>query len=400
MLYLDHAATTPLDPAVLDAMLPYLREQYGNPSSVHRLGRAARVAVERAREDVAGHLGCEPAEVVFTSGATEANNAALRGTLEALGSEAGLVTSAVEHEAVLQPAEALREAGHPVTLLTPASTGALTATQVEDALVAQQDAGAAPGLVSVMLVNNELGTIAPIAEIAEVAHASGALVHTDAVQAAALYDLDVDALGVDLLSLSGHKLYGPKGTGVLYVRAGTPCEPLVRGGAQERRRRGGTENVAAVVGFAAALRRAVEQRDAEHARLAGLQQTLAQALREAFGDRLRFNTPLAGFAPVAAPTAPHILNVSFEPHAGTPLDGEMLLLSLDLVGVLASSGSACTSGAVEPSHVLRALDVPDPTANATLRLSLGRTTTAETIREVVAQLEAIVARMHGSGSRQ
>ncbi|HLT48254.1 MAG TPA: cysteine desulfurase family protein, partial [Rubricoccaceae bacterium] len=326
MLYLDHAATTPLDPAVLEAMRPYLTEHFGNASSVHALGRRARVAVEEARERVAAVLGCAPAEVVFTSGGTEADNAALRGVLAgpslAQTGRPGLVTSAAEHEAVLRTAEALRDEGHPVTLLRPGPHGALTPAQVAEAVDAHT------GLVSVMLVNNEIGTVSPVAEIAGVAHAAGALVHTDAVQAAGLLPLDVDALGVDLLALSGHKVYGPKAVGALFVRAGTLFQPLVRGGAQERRRRGGTENVAGVVGLAEALARAEAVREAEAARLARLQRRLAERIRAAFGDGVVFNTPLDGFHPHPYPAAPHVLSVSFPPRDGQAVDGEMLLLGL------------------------------------------------------------------------
>ncbi|MEL6772754.1 MAG: cysteine desulfurase family protein [Bacteroidota bacterium] len=396
MIYLDHAATTPLDPAVLDAMLPYLREDYGNASSVHQLGRRARVAIERAREQVAAHLRCEPSEVIFTSGATEANNAALRGVLAAVPERPGLVTSAAEHEAILQPAEALREAGHPVTVLAPSGTGAVTSEHVANVLDALSSAETPAGLVSVMLVNNELGTVSPVADIAQAARERGAYMHTDAVQAATLFDLDVDTLGIDLLSLSGHKMYGPKGVGVLYVRSGTPIVPMVLGGAQERRRRGGTENVAAVVGLAAALDLAVARRAEERTRLMQLQQRLARRLAEAFGDVVCFNTPLQPYANHVAEVAPHILNVSVGPSNGVSLDGEMLLLNLDLAGVLVSSGSACASGAVEPSHVLRALQVPAATANATVRFSLGRATTEADIDTAFERVHAAVSRMCGA----
>jgi cysteine desulfurase len=381
-VYLDHAATTPLNEAVLDAMLPYLREHFGNASSVHALGRRARFAVEDARERVAALLGAEPGEVVFTSGGTEADNAALRGVLTSAARRGpGLVTSAVEHEAVLRPAEALAAAGHPVAVLTPQPSGAVTAEQVADALTDET------GLVSLMAVNNELGTLNPIREIAAVCRAHGVAFHTDAVQAAGLYPLDVNAWGVDLLSLSAHKVYGPKGAGVLYVRTGTPFAPFVLGGSQERKRRGGTENVAAVVGLATALERAMREADAERGRLHTLQTRLADAIRTCFPDA-RFNTPIDH-------AAPHILNVSFPPADGRAVDGEMLLLGLDLAGVHASSGSACTSGAVEPSHVLRALGVPRATANATVRLSLGRGTTEADVDFAAEHLAAVVGRMRG-----
>ncbi len=388
-VYLDHAATTPLDEAVLGAMLPYLREHYGNASSVHALGRRARFAVEAAREQVAEILGAEPGEIVFTSGGTEADNAALRGVLTSPDRRGpGLVTSAVEHEAVLRTAEALRDAGHPVTVLPPQPSGAVTAEQVSEAITEET------GLVSLMMVNNELGTLSPIREIAEVCRERGVPLHTDAVQAAGLYALDVNdpsagsgqALGVDLLSLSAHKVYGPKGAGVLWVRAGTPLAPFVVGGAQERRRRGGTENVAAVVGLAEALSRAAETAEAEHARLRGLRDRLAGSIRAAFGEAVRFNTPLGD-------SAPHLLSVSFPPAEGRALDGEMLLLGLDVAGVWVSGGSACTSGAVEPSHVLRALGIPRATASATLRFSLGRGTTEADLDFAAEQLAAVVGRM-------
>ncbi|MDX1420353.1 MAG: cysteine desulfurase family protein [Rubricoccaceae bacterium] len=393
MLYLDHAATTPLDPAVLEAMRPYLTEHYGNASSVHALGRRARVAVEEARGRVADVLGCAPAEVVFTSGGTEGDNAALRGVLTgpalAQTGRPGLVTSAAEHEAVRQTAEALDDEGHPVAILRPGRHGALTPAQVDAAL------DASTGLVSVMRVNNEIGTVSPVAAIAERAHAAGALVHTDAVQAVGLLPLDVEALGVDLLSLSGHKVYGPKGIGALFVRAGTPFSPLLRGGSQERRRRGGTENVAAIVGLAEALVQAEERRGAEAARLARLQRRLAERLRASFGEGVVFNTPLDGVHPDPHPVAPHILSVSFPPQEGAAVDGEMLLLALDMAGVCVSSGSACASGAIEPSHVLLALGAERATAAATIRFSLGRSTDPAAVDKAADHLDAVVRRLRG-----
>lgn len=383
-VYLDHAATTPLDPEVLEAMLPYLREHYGNPSSPHALGRRARHAVEEARERVAAVLGCAPAEVLFTSGGTEADNAALAGVLGAPERRGpGLVTSRVEHEAVLHAADVLAARGHPVDLLTPPPHGAPTPEQVAEAINPET------GLVSVMFVNNETGAQADLPAIAAVCRAHGVPLHTDAVQGPAVLRIDVEALGVDLLSLSGHKVYGPKGSGVLYVRDGTPFEPLIRGGAQERRRRAGTENVAAVVGLAVALERAAERAEAEHARLARLRARLVEGLQRAFGDSMRLNSPLEGFA------APHIVNVSFPPRDGQRVDGEMLLLGLELEGVLASRGSACTSGALEPSHVLRALGVPTETAQATVRLSLGRATDEAAVDRAVEALRRVVARALG-----
>lgn len=388
MPYLDHAATTPLREEALEAMLPFLRDQFGNPSSLHGPGRRARVAVERARERVAAVLGAEPGEIVFTSGGTEADNAALRGALAGAAlretGSPGLVTSAVEHEAVLQTAEVLREAGHPVAVLSPDATGRLAPAAVEAALSDQT------GLVSAMLVNNEIGTVNPVADIAAVARSRGVRVHTDAVQAAGLLPLAVDALGVDLLSLSAHKIGGPKGAGALYVRAGTPFAATQTGGAQERRRRGGTENVAAIVGFAEALALAEAEREAHMPRLHMLQVDLADRVRQRFGDRVRIHTPVGQ-------AAPHVLSVSFRPGPAGPLDGEMLLMGLDLEGVHASAGSACTSGALEPSHVLLALGVERATAGATVRFSLGRETTAADVEAAAGALGRVVGRMMGEG---
>ena len=383
MPYLDHAATTPLRDEVLAAMLPVLRDTWGNPSSLHGPGRRARVAVDRARERVAAVLGCEPGEVVFTGGGTEADNLALRGALAGTRRQWGrgrLVTSAVEHEAVLETARALADAGHDVAVLPPDADGRLSADAVAGALAG------GTGLVSAMLANNEVGTVNPVRAIADVAHAAGALMHTDAVQAAGLLPLDVDALGVDLLSLSAHKAGGPKGVGALYVRAGTPFEPTQTGGAQERKRRGGTENVAGVVGFAEALALAEAEREATAARVAGLRDALRGRLAASLGGRLAVHTPAEG-------AAPHVLSVSVRPGPGGPVDGEMLLTALDLEGVHVSAGSACTSGALEPSHVLVALGVPRDVAGATVRFSLGRTTSTADVVEAAGAFERVVARL-------
>jgi cysteine desulfurase len=386
-VYLDNAATTPLDPAVLEAMRPYLTEHFGNPSSVHALGRKAKVALEDARDCVATVLNCEPAEVIFTSGGTESDNVAIRGVLGASEKKKGLVTSAAEHEAVLRTAEALAGGGGEVDVLEPKAHGSVSTEHVAQALAPNT------GLVSIMFVNNEVGTISPVREIADIAHEHGALVHTDAVQAAGMLSLDVDQLGVDLLSLSGHKIYGPKGVGVLYVRAGTPFVPQITGGAQERRRRGGTENVAAIVGFAEALERVDRSRQTESVRLRMLQKRLAEGIRTALGDSVQFNTPLDSFHHEPQPVAPHILNVSLPPVAGRTIDGEMLLLGLDVAGVYVSGGSACTSGAIEPSHVLLAMGVAPETAAATVRFSLGRITSVDDIDFAIEQLTAVVERV-------
>lgn len=386
MPYLDHAATTPLRREVLKAMLPWLGETPANPSSLHAAGRRARVAVDTARETVARALGVAPGEVVFTSGGTEADNAALHvltsPALAAAGRTA-LVTSSAEHEAIRRPAERLATRGHRVATLPPAPGGGADVSALAEASRAPD-----VGLVSAMWVNNETGAVSDVAALAEAAHAAGALVHTDAVQAAGVLPLDLDALGVDLLSLSGHKIGGPKGVGVLVVRAGVPFEPFVAGGAQERGRRGGTENVAAIVGMAEALRLAADEQPEASARLASLRDRLAARLSDVFGERLRLNTPHGA-------AAPHILSVSFPPGPRGPLDGEMLLAAMDLEGVAVSAGSACTSGALEPSHVLLAMGVPRETAAATVRFSLGRTTTEADVDTAAETLSRVVARLGG-----
>lgn len=385
-VYLDHAATTPLDPRVLEAMLPYLKEHFGNASSVHALGRKARFAVEESRERVADLLGAEPGEIVFTSGGTEADNMAIKGVLyrqrEQTRTQGHLITSAAEHEAVLRPAEALADAGWPVTVLQPADHGALTPGQVAGALRPET------ALVSVMHANNETGVVTPIAEMAALCRKQNVLLHCDAVQTAGLMRLDVNELGVDLLSMSGHKFYGPKGVGVLYVRGGVDLDPLVEGGSQERRRRGGTENVAAVVGLAEALALAVEEAEARTARLTRLQRRLVEGIRGTLGETFVLNTPLDD-----APVAPHIVNLAFPPNGDRPVDGEMLLLNLDMAGVLASAGSACTSGALEPSHVLSVLGLPRATASAAVRFSMGKDTTEEDVDGAVETLATVMRRM-------
>ena len=382
--YLDHAATTPLDPEVFEAMKPYLLEEYGNASSVHQLGRQARVAMEEARERVAACLGAESSEIVFTSGGTEADNLALKGVLQAASSNGiptGLVTSAAEHEAVLRPAERLKEQGHPVEILSPDDHGAVSPEQVESAI---DDHTA---LVSLMHTNNEIGVQTDIPAVAEVCHAHDVLLHCDAVQAAGLQPLNVDEFGVDLLSMSGHKFYGPKGVGVLYVRNGVDLGPLVEGGSQERERRGGTENVPGAIGLAEALERAVSDAEERAERLSRLQRRLVDGLDDAVPGRYVLNTPLG-----EAPVAPHVVNVAFPPEE-EPLDGEMLILNLDMEGVLVSAGSACTSGALEPSHVLTALGLDRSTASAAVRFSLGATTTEEEIDYALETLRSTLQRM-------
>jgi len=384
-VYLDHAATTPLVSEVLEEMKPYLTEHFGNASSVHQWGRQARVTLEEARERVADCIGAESSEIVFTSGGTEADNLAIKGVLSAAseqGNPAGLITSAAEHEAVLRPAERLDEQGHPVTILTPEAHGAVTPEQVAAAIDEHT------ALVSLMHANNEIGVCTDIPAVAEVCRANDVLLHCDAVQTAGLFDIDVDDLGVDLLSLSGHKFYGPKGAGVLFVRGGVDLGPLVEGGSQERERRGGTENVPAVVGMAAALKRASDAAEERRARLHRLQRRLVDGLDDAVPCTYRLNTPVD-----EAPVAPHVVNVAFPPNGTDPLDGEMLILNLDMEGVLVSAGSACTSGALEPSHVLTALGLERDTASAAVRFSLGADTTEDDVDYALEKLHVTLDRM-------
>lgn len=387
-VYLDHAATTPLAPEVLEEMKPYLTEHYGNASSVHQLGRQARVTLEEARERVAACLGAEPSEIVFTSGGTEADNLAIKGVLGAAAEKdepAGVVTSAAEHEAVLTPTERLKKNGHPVEILTPGAHGAVTPEQVEQAIDERT------ALVSVMHANNEIGVRTDVGAVANVCHENDVLLHCDAVQSAGLFDIDVDDLGVDLLSLSGHKFYGPKGVGVLFVRGGVDLGPLVEGGSQERERRGGTENVPAVVGLAEALERAGEAAEERRERLARLQRRLVDGLDDAVPGDFVLNTPLDD-----APVAPHVVNVAFPPNGEDPIDGEMLILNLDMEGVLVSAGSACTSGALEPSHVLTALGLERETASAAVRFSLGADTTEDDVDYALDKLRTTLGRMTGA----
>jgi len=375
-VYLDHNASTPLDPRVLEAMLPILSEAFGNPSSLHWFGQRTRAAVEEARVQAASLIGATPAEVVFTASGTEADNLALRGVAtRAREPRRKLVVTAVEHHAVLNTARALAEEGFPVETVRVDAEGRVDL----DDLRAKVDDRTA--LVSIMLANNETGVVQPVAEAAGVAREHGALVHCDAVQAAGKVPVDVRALDADLLTLSAHKIYGPKGVGLLYVRRGTPMNALVRGGAQERNRRAGTENVAGIVGLGAAALLAREHLEADGARLRGL--------------RDRFEAELLAIAGAARngaePRVPNTTNVSF---AGTEAEG--LLMALDLMGVAVSTGAACAAGGIEPSHVLRAMGLPAERVQASLRFSLGRATTGAQLVRAADGVRAAVERQRST----
>lgn len=378
-IYLDHAATTPMDERVLAAMQPYWSERFGNPSSVHDAGRSGRAALDWARGTVARLLGCGPREVIFTAGATEANNLAINGRFfDALlrnpAVRPHLVTSAIEHPAVLSTVNELHRFGADITILPVTTDGLVDPTDVRAAI------RPATCLISIMYANNEIGTIQPIAELAEVAVASGITLHTDAVQAAGKLSLDVASLGVDLLSLSAHKVRGPKGMGLLYARDGIALFPQLHGGGQEYGRRAGTENVAGAVGLATALELALAEQRENVANMLALRDRLAEGLLEQIPD-----TRLNGSVQRRLPNNVH---VSF---AG--VDGESLLFHLDLHGLAASSGSACASGSGQPSHVLLALGLSPALAEGSLRLSLGPTTTAHEIDRAIAIISASVAQI-------
>jgi cysteine desulfurase len=371
--YLDHNATTPLDPRALEAMLPFLREEYGNASSLHWFGQRARAAVEKARAEVAALVGADPAEIVFTASGSEADNLALRGAAaKARPPRTRVVCSAIEHHAVLNTVKAMRDEGRPVAMARVGEDGVL---DLDDLAAKVDDATA---VVSVMLANNETGVLQPVAEASRIARARGALVHCDAVQAAAKVPVDVRALDADLLTVSAHKLYGPKGAGCLYVRRGTPMAPLVRGGAQERNRRAGTENVAGIVGFGVAAALAREALEADAGRVAALRDALEARLLAIPGVRRNGD----------GPRVPNTTNVSFE-----GVDAEALLIAVDLEGVAVSTGAACAAGGIEPSHVLRAMGHPPERVQSSLRLSLGRGTTRQDVDRAADVIAAVVARM-------
>ncbi|OPZ83386.1 MAG: Cysteine desulfurase [bacterium ADurb.Bin429] len=374
-VYLDHAATTPPAAEVIDAMLPALRNIWGNPSSVHGFGRAAAELIEHARASVARLLGCIPREVIFTSGGTEADNLAIFGAAyarEARGRH--LITSAVEHHAVLHGVEALGKRGWEVTILPVDRTGLVDPAAVAAAIRPDTT------LVTIMHANNEVGTIQPIAEIGEICRAAGVLFHTDAVQTVGHLPTLVDELQVDMLSLSGHKLYGPKGVGALYLRKGVRIKPLMYGGGHERGLRSGTEHVPGIVGLGRAAELALTEMDAEASRLAALRDRLLAGLVERIP-----NVAVTGHPTRRLPNSASVCVKG--------LEGEAMLIHLDAAGIAASSGSACTSGSLEPSHVLMAMGLAPGYALGSLRFTLGRGTTEAEIDAVLAALPDIVTKL-------
>ena len=390
-IYLDNAATTRVSDAALNAMLPYLRQQYGNPSSLHSFGQEAKEALERARETVAGVLNCEPREIIFTSGGSEADNQAIRSAAD-IGARAGkrhIISTAFEHHAVLHTLSKLEKEGFEVTLLDVHSDGLVRVEELAAAI--RPDTC----LVTVMYANNEIGTIQPIAEIGRVCRERGVLFHTDAVQAAGHLPIDVRAQNIDLLSLSAHKFHGPKGVGALYARRGTALTNLIEGGAQERGKRAGTENTAGIAGMAAALDEAARNMERSSAKMTALRERLIAGLSQ---------IPHSALNGDAERRLPGNVSFCFE-----GIEGESLLLLLDDKGICASSGSACTSGSLDPSHVLLAIGRPHEVAHGSLRLTLSEDTseadidyTIKAVTEVVAYLRSIspVWRELESGARQ
>jgi cysteine desulfurase len=387
-IYLDHAATTPLDPGVLAAMQPYLAGEFANPSSVYSAARQTRQAVEASRATIANILGAKPTEIIFTSGGTESDNMTVQGTLRAHPG-AHWITIAIEHDAILSQVEPMARQGFDPVVVPVKPNGIVAVEQIKSAITDQTV------LISVMMANNEIGTIQPVAEVAKlVAQVRNdrqqrgielpLYLHTDACQAAGYLDLHVTRLGVDLLTLNGSKIYGPKGAGLLYVRHGTSMEPLIYGGGQERGRRSGTENVAAIVGLSAALKLVTADRSNESRRLTALRDDLARGIEAAI--------PTASLNGDRQHRLPNNLNFTI-PGA----EGEAMVLYLDNVGIMASTGSACSSGDLDPSHVLLAIGRSRAEAQSSLRLTLGRGTDQAATRYLIEQLPPIVERLQTLG---
>lgn len=374
-VYLDFAATTPTKKEVLDEMIPYFTESFGNPSSIYEIARINKSAIDKSRDRVAKVLNCDPSEVYFTGSGTEADNWAIKGIAEAYKTKGNhIITTQIEHHAVLHTCQYLEKNGYEVTYLPVDEFGLVSAEDVKNAIKDNTI------LITIMYANNEIGTVQPIKEIGEVAKDNGIVFHTDAVQAVGSVDLDVKDLNVDLLALSAHKIYGPKGIGVLYIRKGVRIRPLIHGGAQEKRRRAGTENVPAIVGLGKAMELAAEKRAESNKRIIALRDKLINGILDTIPN-VRLNghpeKRLAGN-----------VNFSFE-----FIEGESLLISLDMYGIYASSGSACTSGSLDPSHVLLAIGLPHGIAHGSLRMTIGDQTTEENIDYVLEVLPQIVQRL-------
>lgn len=374
-VYADNAATTQIAPQVLDAMLPYLKEQYGNPSTLYRLGRESKIAMEKARSQVAQVIGAREEEIFFTGSGTESDNMALKGVLygPAAKGKKHLITTKMEHHAILHTAQSLEKKGFSVTFLDVDSNGLVDLEQLEQAITPDT------ALVSIMAANNEVGTIQPIGEIGKICRKHGVLFHTDAVQAFGHMPIDVNEMQIDLLSLSAHKINGPKGAGALYIRKGLLLHPVIEGGGQERNRRSGTENVAGIVGLGAAAQLAMETMEQESRRLKQLAQKLTEGV-------LRIpETILTGHPEQRLPGA-----CSF---AISAIEGESLVLYLDMEGICASTGSACSTGSLDPSHVLMAIGLSHEVAHGSLRLTLGRFNTEQDVDYILEKLPQVVDKL-------
>jgi cysteine desulfurase len=377
-VYFDYNATTPLATEVRDAIVGAMDEVYGNASSVHHFGQQAKAAIDDARSSVAALINADASEIVFTSGGTESDNFAIRGVAEAIEptGRRHLIASAIEHEAVLNTLKALARRGWHTTLLPVEQSGIVSPDRLREAMTKET------ALVSVMHANNEIGTVQPIAELAGIAHAGGALMHTDAVQSVGKIRVDVRELGVDLLSLSAHKFNGPKGTGALWIKRGTRMVPTMTGGKHERNRRAGTENVPAIVGLGVGARLAAKKLTSEADRVAGLRDRLEEGILQSVSG-----TAING---VRSPRVPNTTNISFD-----RVEAESLLIALDLEGIAVSTGSACSSGTLEPSHVLRAMGLPAHRTQNSLRFSLGSLSTAEEVERVIEVLPRLVEKLRG-----
>jgi cysteine desulfurase len=375
-IYLDHNATTPPSPAVVERMADVLRGEFGNPSSLHHFGQRAKAALDEARSEVAALIGSDPSEIVFTGGGTEGDNIALRGVAEALdaSSRRHIVATGIEHEAVLNTVKALSRRGWRMTLL-PVDESGIVSPDALRAVIAQDTA-----VVSIMHANNEIGTIQPVAELAALARERGAVFHTDAVQSAGKIPIDVKALGVDLLAISAHKFYGPKGVGALWSRRGVRLQTVITGGKQERGRRAGTENVAGIVGMGVAAREARAKMAQEGARVG--------ALRDRLEASILSTVPGTARNGAREPRVPNTTNISFD-----RIEAESLLIALDLEGIAVSTGSACSSGTLEPSHVLKAMGLNAHRTQNSIRFSLGAANTEQEIDRVVAVLPGIVEKL-------
>jgi cysteine desulfurase len=378
-IYFDSAATTPVDEKVMEKMLPYFTHHFGNANSAHQFGRDCKVAIEDAREKIASLINAEPSEIIFTSGGTESDNAAIKGVVAATRKKE-IITSPIEHHAVIHPAESLKMQGCRVTYLEPDQNGVIAPGKVENAITDET------AVVSLMHVNNEIGSINPVKEIAKVCRDKGVAFHSDTVQSVGKIPVDVKELGMNLLSISAHKIYGPKGIGVLYVKNGTPWIPWLQGGSQERRRRGGTSNVAGIVGLAEALELAISNQREHFEHYKKLRTTALKELNTRFPGKFQINGPQVD-------GMPNILNIGFIADQEEGLDGEMLLLNLDIDGICVSNGSACTSGAMEPSHVLEGIGVSEAIANSSIRVSFGKHNTKKDVLFFVEKLEGILERM-------